>query len=93
MFIVLVFKLSDVGSCLYVYYLGQTKDVIVNRLLIHGSIEERILALQKSKQEIADSALGESTVRPQGAARLNIGDLMRLFMVDNTGEAHPENSA
>eukprot|EP00842_Homolaphlyctis_polyrhiza_P006440 jgi/Hompol1/6798/HPOL_001202-RA len=67
-----------------VHRLGQKRDVIVHRLTIQGTVEDRILALQTKKQQIADSALGDD---PNAAAsfakmRLDVNDLMMLFGVD-----------
>jgi hypothetical protein len=45
------------------------------RLVIKGSIDEAIYALQGSKQEAIDAALDDS----QRKERLSINDLMRLF--------------
>ncbi len=39
---------------------GQTRPVIVYRLVSKDTVEERILALQESKRRIADVALGEA---------------------------------
>jgi SNF2 family DNA or RNA helicase len=64
-------------------YHQQEKPVYVHRLTIKDTIEERIMNLQEQKKRIADSVLGEGTVRRQGAARLNIQDLMMLFRDHN----------
>jgi len=40
-----------------VHRLGQTKPVIIHRLIIADSIEERILKLQKQKELLAELAL------------------------------------
>jgi superfamily II DNA or RNA helicase len=42
------------------YRIGQTKPVISYHLFAAGSVEERILALQKSKRHVADAILGEA---------------------------------
>jgi SNF2 family DNA or RNA helicase len=38
--------------------IGQTRPVIVHRLVARDSVEERMLALQRSKRELGDAALG-----------------------------------
>jgi superfamily II DNA or RNA helicase len=38
--------------------IGQTRPVIVHRLVTRDSVEERMLALQRSKRELGDAALG-----------------------------------
>jgi SNF2 family DNA or RNA helicase len=40
--------------------IGQDKPVLVHRLVTRDSVEERILALQAHKRELADSALGDA---------------------------------
>ncbi|KAJ8327773.1 hypothetical protein O5D80_004108 [Batrachochytrium dendrobatidis] len=61
---------------------GQTKDVIVHRIMIKNSVEDRILELQQRKQDIANQALGEGETGEIGNMRLGLGDLMHLFGVD-----------
>ncbi|HLO96252.1 MAG TPA: hypothetical protein VK195_18240, partial [Burkholderiaceae bacterium] len=38
--------------------IGQDKPVFVHQLLVQGSIEERILALQARKKALADGVMG-----------------------------------
>jgi superfamily II DNA or RNA helicase len=38
--------------------IGQTKPVFAYRLIARGTVEEKVLALQKSKRELADAILG-----------------------------------
>jgi SNF2 family DNA or RNA helicase len=40
--------------------IGQERPVIVYRLVAEETVEERILALQQRKRELADAALGEA---------------------------------
>jgi SNF2 family DNA or RNA helicase len=42
------------------YRIGQTKPVMSYHLFAAGSVEERILALQKTKRHVADAILGEA---------------------------------
>lgn len=44
-----------------VYRLGQKRDVQVIRLVINGSIEERVIESQEKKRGLAASAFGESS--------------------------------
>lgn len=56
---------------------GQARPVTVHRLLIPGTVEDRIVALQESKKTLVDAALCE-----KGAAkvsRLNVEELRSLF--------------
>ena len=43
------------------YRIGQTKPVISYHLFAAGSVEERILGLQRSKRHVADAILGQGT--------------------------------
>ncbi|KAF9518340.1 hypothetical protein BS47DRAFT_1389234 [Hydnum rufescens UP504] len=62
--------------------LGQMKPVHVKRLVVAGTVEQRILALQKAKQGLADAALGEGGV-PKIPKRMHVNDIKmvnsRLF--------------
>ena len=44
--------------------IGQTRPVIVYRLVAADTVEERILALQDSKRALTDAALGDGAARP-----------------------------
>ena len=50
------------------------KPVHVKRLVVLGTVEQRILALQRAKQGLADAALGEGGV-PKIPKRMNINDI------------------
>lgn len=61
------------------FRIGQTKDVIVHKLVCTGTIEERIDALINSKKELAENVIGaggESWITELGDKELL--DLMRL---------------
>ncbi|MEI6083289.1 MAG: DEAD/DEAH box helicase [Verrucomicrobiota bacterium] len=55
--------------------IGQTRHVMAYRLLIKGSIEEKIRALQKTKSALADDILGEERF----TQALTLDDLRFLF--------------
>lgn len=55
--------------------LGQTKPVFVYKLIVAGSVEERMLRLQQRKQELADAILGTGAA----AAPLSAQDVDDLF--------------
>ena len=55
--------------------IGQTRPVLVHRLVAEETIEERILALQEAKRSLADAALGEA----ERAAALTREDLLFLL--------------
>lgn len=59
-----------------VHRIGQTRDVVVYKITVRGTVEDRILALQEAKREIATSALGEGgTV----SRKLGLHELLALF--------------
>ena len=60
-----------------VHRLGQTRPVQVHRICVENSVEDRILALQAKKQQIADSVLNEGGTA--GKVVLNQEDLLFLF--------------
>jgi SNF2 family DNA or RNA helicase len=54
--------------------IGQTRPVTVYRLVMQGSIEEKILALHAAKRDLADALLEGNT----NAAALSVDDLLAL---------------
>ncbi|KAJ7484700.1 SNF2 superfamily protein [Mycena latifolia] len=66
-----------------VHRLGQTRNVLVNRLVIENTVEDRILALQERKQNLADGSLGEGNGKKIG--RLSVRELANLFGLDARG--------
>lgn len=58
--------------------IGQQKDVIVHRMLIQNTVEDRILALQEQKRQLIESALDENEARNIG--RLGVRELAFLFV-------------
>ena len=57
--------------------IGQDKPVFVYKLLVQGSIEERMLALQARKAALSESVLGTDT---GGALKFSAEDLQGLLM-------------
>jgi SNF2 family DNA or RNA helicase len=55
--------------------IGQDRPVIVHRLVSEDTVEERILALQERKRDLARAALGEAGA----AAALTRDDLLALL--------------
>jgi len=55
--------------------IGQTHPVMVYRIVAEGTVEERVLTLQRRKQELAEAALGASA----GAASITREDLLALL--------------
>ncbi|XP_048745647.2 transcription termination factor 2-like isoform X3 [Ostrea edulis] len=65
-------------ACDRIYRVGQTKDVFIHRFLCKDTIEERIVALQQKKQDLAKSVLtGSGGVN----SKLTLDDLRMLFGV------------
>ncbi|KKK15680.1 hypothetical protein AOCH_006981, partial [Aspergillus ochraceoroseus] len=61
-----------------VHRLNQTLDVKIYKMIIKGTVEERILSLQDRKRELANVTIEGKT----GAAKLTMQDMMALFGKD-----------
>jgi SNF2 family DNA or RNA helicase len=57
------------------YRIGQSRPVFVHHLYVAGSVEERMLRLQRKKRIVADAILGEG----EGSAALTEDDVELLF--------------
>ncbi|KAF9220758.1 hypothetical protein BS17DRAFT_786466 [Gyrodon lividus] len=66
-----------------VHRLGQQKETFVRRLVIENTVEDRVLALQERKKNLADGSLGEGTGKKIG--RLSVRELANLFGLDHRG--------
>jgi len=58
--------------------IGQTRPVTVYRLVLKGTVEQKILALHEKKRQMAEDLLSESAL----AAKLDTGALMALLRED-----------
>jgi SNF2 family DNA or RNA helicase len=58
--------------------IGQTRDVFVHRLLIEGTVEDRIIELQEKKRELIEGALDEGG--SMNVSRLGTRELAFLFV-------------
>jgi len=56
--------------------IGQTKPVFVHDLIIAGSVEERMLSLQRHKRDLADAILGPATRRGTQLSEREVDDLL-----------------
>ncbi|KAK4057554.1 hypothetical protein OIO90_001199 [Microbotryomycetes sp. JL221] len=63
--------------------IGQTKEVQINRVMVHNTVEQRINDLQSRKQTLADGALGEGSFKK--IQRLSLAELANLFGLDRYG--------
>lgn len=59
--------------------IGQTREVKVHRMLIKGTVEDRIIELQEKKRALISEALDEKA--SQNIARLGVQELAYLFGV------------
>jgi SNF2 family DNA or RNA helicase len=56
--------------------IGQTRPVFVHDLIIAGSVEERMLALQRHKRDLADAILGPQARRGRALSEREVDDLL-----------------
>ena len=59
--------------------IGQQRNVHVHRILVEGTVEDRIIQLQEKKREMINTALDENEARK--IARLGVRELAYLFGV------------
>lgn len=71
-----------------VHRLNQTVDVIVYKITIANSVEERILDLQEKKRALAAAAIEGKAV-----AKLSMQDILKLFRRDAEHDARHETSS
>jgi len=62
-----------------VHRLGQEREVTVWRLVMGGSIEERVLGVQSEKRRLAGMALREKGGRKRRGGEGRVGDIQRLL--------------
>ena len=65
--------------------LNQTLDVVVYKMTVKGTVEERILELQEKKRELATATLEGGKA---GAGKLSLQDLLKLFHRDAEDSHH-----
>ena len=63
--------------------IGQQKPVTVHRILVEGTVEDRIIDLQNRKKKLVDAALDEKA--SAGISRLGQAELVYLFNNDDAG--------
>ncbi|KAJ1374241.1 transcription termination factor, RNA polymerase II [Parelaphostrongylus tenuis] len=67
----------ELQACDRVHRMGQTREVHIHKLIMKGSIEERVLALQLKKMELAVSVLKGAASKKN--VNLTMADLRFLF--------------
>ncbi|KAL8755091.1 MAG: hypothetical protein Q9199_003880 [Rusavskia elegans] len=67
--------------------IGQRKPVQVHRILVPGTVEDRILELQEKKRAMIESALDENASKE--VSRLGEKELAFLFVSNPRGSLHP----
>lgn len=60
-----------------VHRFGQTRDVIVYKFSVRGTVEERVLELQERKRELIQAAMAEGKL--SAMSKLGSKELLRLF--------------
>jgi hypothetical protein len=68
-----------------VHRLNQTLDVVVYKMTVKDTVEERILELQEKKRELANATLEGGKA---GAGKLSLKDLLALFHRDAENSHH-----
>ena len=59
------------------YRIGQTKNVIAVRMICTNTVEEKILALQKKKKELAQNLLTTDGKKLLGLSKQDLMDLLK----------------
>lgn len=65
-------------ACDRIYRVGQKKDVFIHRFLCKDTVEEKIIQLQKRKQNLAENVLSGGGVT---STKLTLADLRMIFGV------------
>jgi TATA-binding protein-associated factor len=76
--------MKDLQAMDRAHRLGQKKVVNVYRLITRGTLEEKIMGLQRFKLNIASSVV---TQQNAGLGSMNTGEVLDLFKVSAEGEA------
>ncbi|XP_064918678.1 transcription termination factor 2 isoform X4 [Columba livia] len=63
-------------ACDRIYRVGQQKDVVIHRFVCEGTVEEKILQLQRRKKVLAQQVLSG---KGEGFTKLTLADLKILF--------------
>ena len=62
-----------------VHRLGQTREVTATRFIMEGSFEEKMLELQRKKQNLADLSMNRGKLDKHEATKRRLEELRSLF--------------
>jgi SWI/SNF-related matrix-associated actin-dependent regulator of chromatin subfamily A3 len=62
-----------------VHRLGQTRETTIWRLVMEGSVEERVLDIQVDKRKLVNKAFQERTDRKKKAKETRVADVAKLL--------------
>lgn len=62
-----------------VHRLGQTRETTVWRMVMEGSVEERVLDIQKEKRELVNKAFQEKDKAGRRTKDTRMADVMKLL--------------
>ncbi|KAG5983371.1 hypothetical protein E4U55_000109 [Claviceps digitariae] len=62
-----------------VHRLGQTKETTVWRLVVEGTVEDRVLDIQKEKRKLVTKAFQEKEKKGKAAKETRMGDIAKLL--------------
>ncbi|RSL92908.1 hypothetical protein CEP52_013572 [Fusarium oligoseptatum] len=62
-----------------VHRLGQTRETTIFRLVMEGTVEERVLNIQKEKRELVTKAFREKDARGKKAKETRMADVLKLL--------------
>ena len=82
--------MKDLQAMDRAHRLGQKKVVNVYRLITRGTLEEKIMGLQRFKLNIASSVV---TQQNSGLGSMNTGEVLDLFRVDGDDTKKPKRDA
>ena len=76
--------MKDLQAMDRAHRIGQTRVVNVYRLITRGTLEEKIMGLQKFKLNIASTVINQDN---SGISSMDTNQILDLFNIDNSGES------
>ncbi|XP_074643058.1 transcription termination factor 2-like [Tubulanus polymorphus] len=80
----------EAQACDRIYRVGQKKDVFIHRFVCKDTVEEKIVALQKKKTDLANNVLTGAGAKRQ---KLSLNDLKMLFGLEESSNHVPTYSS